>query len=365
MAIATEHDSNACWFGPGRKRPGWSLAGLARLTEGAAVADMNEMLDRCRHLLALPDDYVLMAKTAGETGAFESVLWSMLGPQPVDVFAWDVVGRGWMETVTRQLQVPETRCFMAADGGLPDLTRSFAHHDIVLTWCAPGAGVRVPDASWVLRDRAGLVLCDASAAAFTQPLPWRQFDAVALGLFSGLGAAPGLGLVALSPQAMDRLAQYQPTWPIPAVLALEASDLGTAWSLSDIDFADGLDALIWAESVGGAAALMERTRANTQAVLDGLESCPVLAPVPEREEWLSPGRLCLKPAGPAQSLTRDEKKAWRACLLDVLAASGVAYGVAPLPGSDAVLQLCLGPVVETETALRLGQNLTRAAMEME
>ena len=107
---------NPCFSsGPCAKPPGWSLAGLDgallgrshRSVEGKAR--LKAVIDQHRALLAIPDDYRIGIVPGSDTGAIEMALWSMLGPRPVDVLAWEAFGAEWLGDVIRHLNIPRAR----------------------------------------------------------------------------------------------------------------------------------------------------------------------------------------------------------------------------------------------------------------
>src|SRR5260370_23926784 len=101
--------------GPTKKRPGWNLQAL----EGALLgrshrskpgkAKLKEAIDRTRALLAVPADFKIAIVPASDTGAVEMAMWSMLGPLPVDVFAWESFGEEWVTDAVAQLKLSGCR----------------------------------------------------------------------------------------------------------------------------------------------------------------------------------------------------------------------------------------------------------------
>src|SRR6201985_570314 len=141
--------------GPTKKRPGWNLNAL----EGALLgrshrskpgkAKLKEAIDRTRSVLGIPADYRIGIVPASDTGAVEMAMWSMLGPKPVDLLAWESFGEDWVTDTVKQLKIKDSRVIKAGYGELPDLKQASKHNDIVFLWNGTTSGVRVPDADWI------------------------------------------------------------------------------------------------------------------------------------------------------------------------------------------------------------------------
>src|SRR3990170_556383 len=144
---------NPCFSsGPCAKRPGWSLAALEEALVGrshrskAGRARIQEVMDRSRAVLGVPDDYRLGIVPASDTGAMEMAMWSLLGPRGVDALAWESFGQGWVTDITTQLKLSDVRVFTADYGQICDLTQVDWSRDVVFTWNGTTSGVRVPRA---------------------------------------------------------------------------------------------------------------------------------------------------------------------------------------------------------------------------
>src|SRR5215469_8984657 len=170
--------------GPCAKRPGWNLQNLRGAFLGrshrakAGKSKLKYAIDLTREVLQVPADYRIGIVPASDTGAIEMALWSLLGPRPVTMLAWESFGEGWVTDVAKELKLKDVSLRRAAYGELPDLSRIDPAHDIVFTWNGTTSGVRVPNADWIAADRSGLAVCDATSAAFAQPLDWPKLDVV-------------------------------------------------------------------------------------------------------------------------------------------------------------------------------------------
>src|SRR5215216_7571423 len=265
--------------GPCAKRPGWTPQALKLDTLGRShrskigKAKLKRAIDLTRQILAVPAEHRIGIVPASDTGAVEMALWSLLGPRPVDMLAWESFGEGWVTDVAKQLKLKDARILKAPYGELPDLAEVDTQgRDVVFTWNGTTSGVRVPDADWIAADRQGLTICDATSAAFAQRLDFRKLDVVTFSWQKVLGGEAAHGMLVLSPRAVERLESYKPAWPLPKIFRMtkagklnegifEGETINTPSMLCVEDY---LDALSWAKSVGGLRDLIARADANTR-----------------------------------------------------------------------------------------------------
>lgn len=347
--------------GPCVKRPGWSVHALSGAAVGrshrskAGKAKLAQAIDRTREILGLPDGYRVGIVPGSDTGAFEMAMWSLLGARGVDVFAWESFGKGWVVDVTGQLRLSDVRRFEAPYGELPDLQAADPDRDCVFTWNGTTSGVRVPDGDWIDPGRRGLALCDATSAVFAQPLPWDKLDAVTYSWQKVLGGEAAHGMLILSPRAVERLTTYAPPWPLPKVFRLiEGGKLSegifagsTINTPSLLCVEDYLDALDWAESLGGLEALHARADRNLRTVAEWTERTAWVDFLAAEPAIRSNTSVCLKivEAGFAD-LPADERAAVPKRIAALLEEEGVAYDVGSYRAAPPGLRIWCGATVE-------------------
>ena len=348
--------------GPCAKRPGFTLAAL----EGALLgrshrakepkAKLAEVIARSRAILGLPEDWRLGIVPASDTGAVEMALWSLLGSRPVDVLAYESFSEAWATDIVKQLRLADARVLSAAYGNLPDLAAVDFGHDVVLAWNGTTSGVRIPDGDWIAADRVGLIIADATSAAFAMELPYEKLDVVTWSWQKALGGEAAHGMLALSPRAVDRLTTCKPAWPLPKIFRLTAGGKLTEGIFagetintpSMLAVEDALDGLRWAESIGGLKALIARSEANLAAIagwVAGNERIKFLASNPALRSCTS---ICLAIAAPwfaALDAEAQAKAAKRVAAL--LEAEGVAYDIAAYRDAPPGLRIWGGATIET------------------
>src|SRR5260370_17262968 len=125
-------------------------------------------------------------------------LWSVRGARAVTTIAWESFGEGWVGDIVKELKLKDVTKLHAGYGEIPDLSKADPASDIVFTWNGTTSGVRVPNADWIKADREGLTICDATSAAFAQPLDWARLDVVTFSCQKALAAEPPPAILVLS-----------------------------------------------------------------------------------------------------------------------------------------------------------------------
>lgn len=266
--------------GPTKKRPGWTTDALKDAALGRShrakpgKAKLKEAIDRTRAILGVPADFKIGIVPASDTGAIEMAMWSMLGARPVDIFAWESFGEEWV-TDAKQLKL-DFKAHTAGYGALPDLGAARKDADIIFTQNGTTSGVKVPNFDWIAADREGITINDATSAVFAQAIDWSKCDVTTFSWQKVLGGEGAHGMLILSPRAIARLESYTPDRPLPKIFRLtkkgkvdleifEGSTINTPSLLATEDY---IDALKWAESLGGLGALQARANANAKVLAD-------------------------------------------------------------------------------------------------
>jgi len=347
--------------GPCAKRPGWSLQNLSCAFLGRShraktgKAKLKYAIDLTREVLHVPTDYRIGIVPASDTGAIEMALWSLLGPQPVTMLAWESFGEGWVNDVAKELKLKNLTVLRAPYGELPDLGAIDPASDIVFTWNGTTSGTRVPNADWIAADRTGLTICDATSAAFAQALDWGKLDAATFSWQKALGGEAAHGMLILSPRAVARLESYKPPWPMPKIFRMtkggklnEGIFAGeTINTPSMLCVEDYLDALQWAKSIGGLKALQARADANAKTIADWVARTPWIDFLTRDPALRSNTSVCLKVVDPAVNRLAVEAQAeFVKGIAAALEKEGVAYDINAYRDAPPGLRIWCGSTVE-------------------
>ncbi len=354
--------------GPCTKRPGWSLAALSGALVGRShrarepKARLAEVIERSHAILGIPAGWRLGIVPASDTGAVELALWSLLGPRPVDVLAFESFSQSWANDIVKQLKLPAVRLLEAPYGRLPDLAQVAPDHDVVLAWNGTTSGVRVPHGDWIAPDRQGLVIADATSAAFAMKLPWDRLDVVTWSWQKVLGGEGAHGMLALSPRAAERLATHKPAWPMPKIFRLtsggkltEGIFAGETINTPSLLCAeDALDGLRWAERIGGLPALIARSEANLAAIADWVAQRDWIDFLAEAPETRSSTSICLKLTAPwFTALDADGQAKAAKQFTALLEREGVALDIGSYRDAPPGLRIWGGATVETDDIVAL------------
>ncbi|SNZ21091.1 phosphoserine transaminase [Cohaesibacter gelatinilyticus] len=347
--------------GPCSKRPGWSLDSLKDAALGRShrakigKTKLKDAIEQTREVLGIPANYKIGIVPASDTGAVEMALWSLLGARGVDMLVWESFGKGWATDVTKQLKLDDVRVMEADYGTLPNLADVDFARDVVFTWNGTTSGVCVPNGDWIPADREGLTICDATSAAFAQPLEWDKLDVTTYSWQKVLGGEAAHGMLILSPRAVERLESYVPAWPLPKIFRLTKSgklingifEGATINTPSMLCVEDYLDALAWAKEIGGLDALIGRANANLAVLEAWAENTPWVDFLAKDKATRSNSSVCLTIVDETvAALDADAQAAFAKALVSRLDKEGVAFDIGAYRDAPSGLRIWAGATVE-------------------
>jgi phosphoserine aminotransferase len=284
-------------------------------------------------------------------------MWNMLGERNVDICHWESFGKGWFADAVSHLKlrdIVKVNELTAEYGDIPDLTKTNPDHDICFTFNGTTSGVRVPDGCDFISDnRTGLTLCDATSAAFAMDMPWEKLDVTTYSWQKVLGGEGAHGILILSPRAVARLESFVPeNRPLPKIFRLTKKgkvDAGifrgeTINTPSMLCVEDYIDALAWADSVGGAPGLKKLTLNNLAVVEKFVAQNDWIQFLAKDPATRSSTSVCL-----TLDLTADQIKAFVA-LLDK---EGVALDIGGYRDAPPSIRIWCGSTVETADVEKL------------
>lgn len=342
--------------GPTAKRPGWDISNLnldvlGRSHRSALGKERLKLaIDLTREMLEVPADYRIGIVPASDTGAVEMAMWSLLGPRGVDVAAWESFGAGWITDAQTQLPLDDLTILKGDYGHLPDFSNYDGTRDLVFTWNGTTSGVKIPNADFIPADREALTICDATSAAFAQPLEWDKLDVVTFSWQKVMGGEAAHGMLILSPRAVERLESYTPPWPLPKLFRMKKGDKinegifqgATINTPSMLAVEDYIDTLSWAKSIGGLPALLKRADDNAKVIWDWVEATPWIKNLAANENERSNTGVCLV----FNDSRIKDNAVFSKALVNLLAQENVALDFGSYRDAPAGLRIWCGSAVE-------------------
>ena len=348
--------------GPCAKRPGYDLTHLNNAILGRShrskpgKSRLLEAITRTRDVLNVPEGWHIGIVPASDTGAYEMAMWSLLGERGLDILGWESFGKGWITDAVKQLKFDDIRVMEAAYGDLPDLSEVNFSRDVAFTWNGTTSGVKVPNGDWIADDRTGLTLCDATSAAFAMDLPWEKLDVTTFSWQKVMGSEAAHGMLILSPRAVERLESYTPPWPLPKIFRLtkggkliegifKGETINTPSMLAVEDY---VDALKWAEDIGGLPTLLQRSADNLAVLSDWVALTDWVDFLCAEEAYRSNTSICLKIVdSDVIAMDEDAQAAFSKRIAALLDAEGAAYDIGAYRDAPPGLRIWGGATVET------------------
>ncbi|MDG4767687.1 phosphoserine transaminase [Solwaraspora sp. WMMD406] len=352
------------WFssGPCAKRPGWAPEQLHDAFVGRSHRHpqgqdkLRAVIEKSRQVLGLPPDYRIAVVPGSDTGAIEMVMWNLLGHTGVAVCCWENFGFTWLADIVAQLRLTDVRVHRTdVYGEIPDLSAVDFDRDVVFCWNGTTSGVCVPGADWIPAERRGLTICDATSAIFGMEIDYTKLDAITWSWQKALGGEGAHGMIALSPAAVDRLTCFQPDRPLPKIFRLtrdgklddDLFDGFTINSPSMLAVEDVLDALDWCADLGGAPALIARSRRNFDLVRRWVRDSPHVEFLARDPATISATSICLRLRHPIlDQLSRAEQAEFVRRLCATVEENGAGYDLAAHREAPPGIRIWGGPTVD-------------------
>nr|WP_224199367.1 MULTISPECIES: phosphoserine transaminase [Pacificimonas] len=354
--------------GPTAKFPGWSLDKLKTESLGRShrskigKARLKYAIDLSRELLGVPDDYLVGILPASDTGALECAMWTMLGPQPATVAAWESFGNVWIQDAVKQLKLKNLTALDADYGEIPDLASIPQDNDVVFTWNGTTSGARIPNTDWLESGRSGVTINDATSAIFAQEMDWPKLDATTYSWQKVMGSEAQHGMLILSPKAIERIESYDPDWPLPKLFRLkkggkinqgifEGATINTPSLLATEDY---IAALEWAKSIGGRQAMFERANENARILEAWIEATPWISNMVSDPAKRTNTGVCMVFGGDwYESLSDEDKAGVPKKIVSMLEERGVGYDFNGYRDAPPSLRIWCGGTVDAEDVKRL------------
>ena len=354
--------------GPCAKRPNWSINNLqySLLGRSHRAAEcklkLREVITLSKSILNLPNDYLVGIMPASDTGALEAALWSFLGNRGIDILAWENFGKDWVLDVVDELKIEDKNVYLSLYGDLPDLTKVDFSRDVIFAWNGTTSGVKVPNGDWISDNRDGLTICDATSAVFAMNIDYKKCDVITWSWQKVLGGEAAHGMIALSPRAVDRLENHQPSWPIPKVFRMaskkkfisgifEGSTINTP---SMLCVEDALDTLNWAKNLGGLNALIDRSNKSFKYIDNWINKTNWVDFLAKDPSTRSNTSITFK-INENWFLEKDEKeqRIIMKDIIDLLSKENVAYDINGYPKAPPSFRIWGGGTVEPENVKKL------------
>ena len=356
-------ENNNFSSGPCSKRPGWNFGVLNKAILGRshrspeAKSRINYLINKVIETLSIPNDYYVGIVPGSDTGAVEIALWNLIGVQPVQMLVWDSFGNDWANDLKEQLKVNGLNILKADYGSIPNFDNINFNNDIIFNFNGTTGGVRVPNLDWIPLNRNGLTICDATSAAFAMEMDWCKLDVATFSWQKCLGGEGGHGILILSPNAVERLNTYIPSWPIPKLFNLkknnkinisifEGSTINTPSLLCIEDF---IDALEWAKKIGGLQGLIEISNNNLKLIKDWVKITDWVDFLAQDERIISNTSICLRFSDMIlNELDVNNQVLLEKNIVKILENENVAYDIGSYRSAPPGLRIWGGPTINSK-----------------
>lgn len=345
--------------GPCAKPKDWSPDFLKNAVLGrshrslAAKEKIKQALALTRELLEIPINYHIAIVPGSDTGAMEMAMWNLLGYKPVNILLYDYFAEEWLYDISQQLKLSNINKYY-----LDKLQSIKFDDDFVFVLNGTSVTMAINDLAFIPDKRDGLVVCDASAAAFARALDFTKLDVTTFSWQKILGSEAAHGMIILSPAALKRLQTYQSPWPIPKILRLKNKDNTINYELfegnllntpSMLCIEDYINSLLWVKSMGGVESLTKKIEQNSKIIETYVchsSYFGFLVNKPEFRAKTSQGLVIIDKE--ILKLSQAQQKLFLANIINYLEKTQIAYDINAYRKAPLGLRIWTGPTVEVE-----------------
>lgn len=308
---------------------------------------IKDILKQTKTILQIPDDYYIGLVSGSDNGVMEMAFWNLLGSRKVTLLDCGGYMCKWKHDIVNELKLPDVDIRSVMNGEIPDdkLYNYPKDNDVVFAWNVTDIGYSVNNVDWISNDRTGLTICDASSIVFSQHLPWDKLDVTGFSFQNVLGGEAGIGVIVMSSNAMFRLLDYTPSWPIPNLYRLRNNDGGVRMSIfnnepintiSTLSLLDYELILNWCDKKG-VDGLNKKCLENQKVIKDFVQKHDWCNNLITNEKHYSPTVSCL-----IFNNMNDEKIK---NMIQYFESLDVAYDISSFPTSPVGIRIWTGPTI--------------------
>ena len=332
-----------------------------------AQEQIRTLIKKIRTILKIPNDYKIGIVPASNTGAYELALWTFVGLKPVDILAWESFGFGWAHDIIKELKVCDVNYLKAEYGYISDFKKIRKKSDICFTLNGTSSGVRLPNTEWIPDDLEGITICDATSALFSQNIDWSKLDVTTFSWQKAIGGEAAHGVIIISPKGIERLKNYNPTWPMPKIFRIKKNNVInygffeglTINTPSMLCIADAIECLEWLESIGGLDKSIQRTEQNFTTLQNWIDQQDWVENLCDDKKYRSITSVCLKIVDPSfLKMKKTKKEDFINKISELLEMEKVAYDIKGHRDAPLSLRIWCGPTIENEDIVSLLPWLT-------
>jgi phosphoserine aminotransferase len=206
---------------------------------------------------------------------------------------------------------------------------------------------------------------------FAYDMPWDKLDVTTFSWQKVLGGEAAHGVLILSPRAVERLESHTPAWPMPKIFRLTTDSrlnekIFEGWTIntpSMLAVEDYLDALTWAQSIGGLDALRARCDASAAVVADWVARTPWIAHLARDPATRSNTSVCLVFTPDCAARTEGKQRALAQDIVARIESEGAGFDFGAYRAAPPGLRIWCGATVEASDVAILTQWLDWAYAE--